>query len=217
MPAWTSSSGCRRAADRGAPAHAVDAGERLTVRLRAQSMLERVTIETRTVLSESDANIVRGALADALALRDAAIEDDHDPRYLHPARTIRILIADGECRSVSALAAAAFVDTVDPALAPEAPARPLRLLVDAVPHPARDGDELLERIVTADIDVGLIAIAERLDHARHLHMRSDLDWPSFHGQVRSVYVPAARRLSALMSRRLERWADAFERRLILPH
>jgi hypothetical protein len=216
MPASTSSSGCRKAVDVGASAHAGDAGRRLTVRQRAQSMLERVTIEARTVLSESDANIVRGALAESLALRDAAVDDDHDPRCLHPARSIRILIADGECRSVDALAAAAFVDTVDPALAPEAPADPLRRLVDAVPQPARDGDELLERLVTADFDVGLIAVAERLDHARHLHLRSDLDWPSFHVQVRTVYVPAARRFSALISRRLERWADAFERRLILP-
>jgi hypothetical protein len=195
----------------------VAAGERLTtVRPRAQSMLERVTIEARTVLTGSGANIVRDALADALALRDAAVEDDHDSRYLHPARTIRILIADGECRSANALAAAAFVDTVDPALTPEAPAPALRFLADAVPRPGRHGDELLERIVTADIDVGLIAVAERLDHARHLHLRNDLDWPSFHAQVRSVYVPAARRFSALISRRLERWADAFERRLILP-
>lgn len=179
-------------------------------------MIERVTTEARAVLSRSDADIVRGALADALAVRDAAIADDHDPRYLHTARTIRILIADGECRSVSALAAAAFVDTVDPGLAPAPPAEPLRRIVDAVPRPDRDGDELLERIVTADFDVGLVAVAERLDQARHLHLRSDLDWPSFHAQIRTVYVPAARRFSALIARRTERWSDAFERRLILP-
>lgn len=186
------------------------------MRQRAQAMLERVSIEARAVLPEPAAAVVRRALAESLELRDARVADDHDPRYLHPARTIRILIADGECRSTEALAAAAFVDTVDRELAPPAPVPALGAIVDAVPRPDVHGDELLERLVSADIDAGLIAVAERLDHARHLHMRTDLDWPSFHEQVRSTYAPAARRCSALIARRLDRWVDAFERRLILP-
>jgi (p)ppGpp synthase/HD superfamily hydrolase len=195
----------------------VAAGERLnTLRPRAQAMLERVTSEARAVLTSAEANIVRGALAEALGPRDAHIDDDHDPRALHPARTIRILIADGACRSVDALAAAAFVDTIDPHLAPAPPTALLRSLVDAVPRPERDGDRLLERIVTADHDVALVTLVERLDHARHLHLRSELPWPQFHADVRTVYIPAARRLAARIARRYERWADAFERRLILP-
>jgi (p)ppGpp synthase/HD superfamily hydrolase len=179
-------------------------------------MIERVTIEARSVLDRSDANIVRGALTEALALRDARIEDDHDPRYLHPARTIRILIADGDCRSVETLAAAAFVDTIDRELAPAPPTVPLRDFVEAVPRPDRDADLLLERIVTAEHDVALVALAERLDHARQLHMRAAPAWPAFHAEVRAVYIPAARRVAAQIARRLERWADAFERRLIMP-
>lgn len=186
------------------------------MRQRAQSMIERVTIEARTVLPDAMANIVRGALIESLALRDATVEDDHDPRYLHPARTIRIMIADGECRSVDALAAAAFVDTVDTQLQPPAPDR-LRHLIEAVPSPATERDELLERLITADIHAALIAVAERLDQARHIHLRRDIDWPSFHAEVRAVYAPAARRIAAPVARRLDRWADAFERRLILPH
>lgn len=193
------------------------AGKRLShVRQRAQAMIERVTSEARAVLNETDAAIVRGALAESLTLRDDRVEDDHDPRYLHPARTIRILIADGDCRSVDALAAAAFVDTIDPALVPPAPVSRLRTIAYSVPRPGHEGEQLLERLVTADLDTGLIAVAERLDHARHLHLRSDLDWRSFHTEVRNTYVPAARRFSALIARRLERWADAFERRLIIP-
>jgi hypothetical protein len=179
-------------------------------------MLERVTLEARAVLSEAEAAAVHDALAQSLSHRDAHIDNDHDPRYLHPARTIRILISDGECRSAAALAAAAFVDTIDTALAPAATGAALIRLTDAVPRPDRDGDQLLERLVTADADAGLIAIAERLDHARHLHLRSDLDWPSFHASIRAAYGPAARRLSARIARRLDRWADAFERRLIIP-
>jgi (p)ppGpp synthase/HD superfamily hydrolase len=179
-------------------------------------MLERVTIEARAVLTSAEANVVRGALAEALGPRDSAIEDDHDPRALHPARTIRILIADGACRSVDALAAAAFVDTLDSHLPPVPPTALLRSLVSAVPRPDRDADLLLERIVTADYDVALITLAERLDHARHLHMRPELHWAGFHAEVRAVYLPAARRLAAQIARRFARWADAFERRLILP-
>ena len=179
-------------------------------------MLERVTIEARAALPAAGAGIVRGALAESLAVRDAAIDDDHDPRYLHPARTIRIMIADGDCRSVDALAAAAFVDTVDAWLTPAPPVPGLHAIVAQVPRPELAGDELLERIVTADIEVGLITVAERLDHARHIHLRSDVAWAPFHAQIRATYVPAARRVSAQIARRLERWADAFERRLILP-
>lgn len=179
-------------------------------------MLERVSIEARAVLAETDAGDVRRALARSLEYRAGVITDERDPRLLHTARTIRILIADGACRSADALAAAAFVDTVDRDLVPRAPAARLTDIVNAVPHPEHDADQLLERIVTADIDVGLITIAERLDHARHLHLRHDLDRHAFHAAIRSVYAPAARRFSARIARRLERWADAFERRLILP-
>lgn len=188
----------------------------MTVRPRAQAMLERVTIEARAALGDHDAAIVRGALSESLAFRDARVSDDHDPRYLHTARTIRIMIADGGCRSVDALAAAAFVDTLDPELTPPAPAAPLRALATAVPQPDAARDELLERLVSAEDDVCLIAVAERLDHARHLHLRSGPPWRPFHDQIRAAYIPAARRCSARIARRLERWADAFERRLILP-
>ena len=57
-----------------------------------------------------------------LSARDTAIEDDHDPRSLHPARTIRVAIADGRCDDPGALAAAAFVDSIDAYLVPEPPA-----------------------------------------------------------------------------------------------
>ncbi|HEX6133454.1 MAG TPA: hypothetical protein VFZ24_05810 [Longimicrobiales bacterium] len=186
------------------------------MRDRVHAMLERVDTEARAALGDTAARRVRAALAEALALRDAAINDDRDTRLLHPARTIRILIADGACRSADALAAAACLDTIDPALAPEPPPL-LRPIVNAVPRadPGAD-DQLLEQIVTADHDTALLALAERLDHVRHLHLRRDLDPRPLHAQVREVYAPAARRFSAQIARRFDRWADAFERRLVFP-
>lgn len=202
------------------------AGERLNdsvpqssavaLRQRAHAMLDRVTVEAQAVLPHAEASVVRGALAHALSIRDRTIEDDHDPRYLHPARTIRILIADGGCRDVTALVAAAFTDTVDPGLAPSPPTAALRSFVAAIPRPDVGKDDLLERLVIADPAVALVALVERLDHARHIHLRDDLPWPPFHADIRSIYLPAARRFSPVIARRLEHWADAFERRLILP-
>ena len=201
------------------------AGERLSdslphsdvaLRQRAHAMLDRVTVEAQAVLAHADASLVRGALAHALSIRDRTIDDDHDPRYLHPARTIRILIADGGCRDVTALAAAAFTDTVDTALAPEPPVSALRDFVAAIPRPGNGADDLLERLVIADPAVALVALAERLDHARHIHLRDDVPWSPFHADVRAIYLPAARRFSPVVARRFEHWADAFERRLILP-
>lgn len=179
-------------------------------------MLERVAAEARAAVGDDGARRVRAALAPALDHRAAALADDHDPRLLHPARTIRILIADAGCRSADTLAAGACLDTIDTALATVPPPE-LRPILDAVPRgdPGND-DELLERLVTAEHDVALLALAERLDHVRHLHLRRDLDPRPFLAQVRAVHAPAARRFSPRLARRFDRWADAFERRLIMP-
>jgi hypothetical protein len=183
-------------------------------------MLDRASAEAAAVLDADGTARVHRALSAALAHRQAVIDDDHDPRTLLPARTIRILVADAGCRSADALAAAAFVDSVEPHLAPdaalldEAAAR----LRAAVPLPAAaDAPDvgMLERLVTAEPECAIVAIAERLDQARHLHQRANGSWAAFHAGIRADYVPAARRLAPMLARRLERWADAFERRLLL--
>lgn len=185
------------------------------MRDRARAMLERVRTEARAAVGAVDADTIAAALETALRARDRAIDDDHDPRYLHPARTIRIAIADGPCTNTGALAAGAFIDTVDAWLVPEPPA-PLKPWVDAVPVAGADRDLLLERIITADPDAAVIALAERLDQVRHVHLRHDRDARAAHAEVRAICIPAARRVSAVIARRFEHWADAFERKLILP-
>jgi hypothetical protein len=190
-------------------------------------MLERVTVEARAALSDADALVVRAALETCLTLRDERIPDDHDARLLHPARTIRILIADTECRSAAALAAAAFVDSEHPDLVPPfgfVAARhglvdesAVRDVLQSVPLPSAGHDDLLERLVTAPADAAVVALAERLDQVRHLHLRPELPWEEHHAEVRAVYFPAAQRLAPVLARRLHRWADAFERRLLLRH
>jgi hypothetical protein len=180
-------------------------------------MVRRVALETGTAIGEAVAQSVSSAVGAALAARDAAIEYDHDSRILHPGRTVLILLSDTDCRTPAALAAAAFVESIDAefalppaALADVAGADAARLLGRM---PVALPERLLEELVSADDDVALIRLAERLDHARHLHLRDDLDWPALHLEVCDVWIPAAHRFAPRLARRFERWEASFRRRL----
>jgi hypothetical protein len=85
----------------------------------------------------------------------------------------------------------------------------------AVPKPEVGAEDIVEQLVTADERLAIVALAEKLDHARHLHMRDDLPWASLHASIRAGWITAARRISPPLARRFEHWADAFERRLVL--
>jgi hypothetical protein len=190
------------------------------LRMRTAAMVERVALEAAAGLGAGPGGVVRDAVEAALQYRDTRLDDDHDPRLLHPARTILILLSDTGCRSAYALAAAACAESVDLELTPGPEAllgcagRDAVAIAAAVPLPAgEDDDMLLERLITSGEDASLIALAERLDQARHLHLRPELAWLAFHESVEREYIPAARWLSPPLARRFERWADAFRRRL----
>ncbi|HSJ13071.1 MAG TPA: hypothetical protein VK939_01575 [Longimicrobiales bacterium] len=144
------------------------------------------------------------ALTAALRLRAAL--DDHHPWFLHPARTALILLDD--CAEVDpvVLATAVGVDSLVPDWH-TVPAGPLQ-----IPVPARAGERLLEALVAAPRRVRLVACAERLDHARHLHMVEYADAAGFRAQVAEVYLPVAERTDALLARRMRRWLEAAGRR-----
>jgi (p)ppGpp synthase/HD superfamily hydrolase len=141
----------------------------------------------------------------------------HD--MLHPARCALILIENAHCQDARLLAAAQVTETYVPALrvTREAVAGTLgedvAKLSAAVPDPQNDPEMLLEKLITADDDVALIALAERLDHARHLHLRAPAVWRDYFEQTTAVYLPVAGRVHPELYRRLERWAGAFEQRL----
>jgi hypothetical protein len=201
----------------GARRHAVTR----PLRQRAASMVERVGFETARAIDTAAAAVVTAAVEAALVPRDRKIEDDHDVRALHPARTVLILLADTECRDPVALAAAAFVETLDgeltaprSSLAMTAGAEAVRLM-HQVPVPGHDAEQLLELLVSAEEPAVLIALAERLDHARHLHLRPGLDWEAFHAEIENTYLPVAARIAPQLARRLDRWAESFGRRLLV--
>jgi hypothetical protein len=189
------------------------------LRERASSMVERVGFEAVRAIGAAGAATVAAAVEAALGPRDRRIDDDHDVRVLHPARTVLILLSDTDCRDPAALAAAAFVESLDGQFA--APRSSLAMIAGAdavrlmhqVPVPGHDPELLLELLVSAEYDAALMGLAERLDHARHLHLRPELDWVAFHDEVEHAYLPVARHVAPALARRFEKWTDTFRRRL----
>jgi len=159
--------------------------------------------------------------AHALAMgpRAAALGDDRHPAFLHPGRTVLILLRDTECRDPVVLAAAAVAESEDRHLAVDSGAvlralgEEVAALAAAVPMP--DDETLAYALVTAEERVRLVALAERLDHLRHGHLRdADHGWrASIHQQARSVYLPIAERTHPRLAQRYEHWCRTFGRRL----
>ena len=145
------------------------------------------------------------------------LPEDH-PMALHPARTVLILFHDCGIHDAVMLSAAAVIDSTVPrrsvpvdVVAAELGERAAELRT-AVPVPERAGEELLEQLLIAEPAAQLIALAERLDFARHLHLLPEENWLREHELIRSVYLPLALRADPMLARRFSRWADSFGRR-----
>jgi hypothetical protein len=163
------------------------------------------------------------ALELAMARRIERIQDDHDPRFLHPARTILVLVEDVGLLAPGPLVVAPLLDSVDPglsasdeavlgALGPETEEarRGLPRLPGGLLGPASgDEEDAWFRAMSALEPVWLATmLAEALDHARHLHLL-----PSSEGRglgaarVGRFMIPLASRCGAGME-----GADVLERR-----
>jgi hypothetical protein len=163
---------------------------------------------SREAIPQSGLRQIDDALTAALEWRDAILPDDHDIDALHPARTILILLDDAALTDPALLAAAALHESVRPDLCVTsewgvALPSPLDLPVD----------ELLEALVLLDRPLADVVLAERLDHARHLHLRPRSEWPAGLAMEEAVYLPLARRHDGPIGRRYERWHRAFTRRI----
>jgi len=168
---------------------------------------------------EDDA-VERVAAAHALAMapRIAAIEDDHDPAYLHPGRCVLLLLQDVGGVPALALGAAAVHESERPDLRVAVDDIRAELgdvvadLVGSLPLP---GDErLLERLVTLDEPALLVALAERLDQLRHAHLREDHAWwRTIFDEADAIWVPMAERTHPRLADRFRHWHRTFARRL----
>lgn len=155
----------------------------------------------------------------AMGPRVQAIDDDHHPLFLHPGRSVLILLRDAAVTEPIILAAAALTESEDPGFRIDA--RDVRALVggevadlvEAVP--LAGSDSLAEALVTASERVRLIALAERLDHLRHAHLRdADEAWRrTVHAEASRIYLPVAERTHERLAQRYRHWCRTFARRL----
>ena len=170
-------------------------------------------------LELADLDLVNRACALALEPRVARLEDDHHPAYLHPGRSVLILLQDvGPLPSV-ALAAAAVLESQDREL--RLPAERVtaelgeRVAASVSTIPLPGDDRLVERLIDLGADLALAALAERLDNLRHLHLREDLEavWSDHHEEVTTVWLPFAQRVHPRLAIRFGHWARTFVKRI----
>jgi (p)ppGpp synthase/HD superfamily hydrolase len=167
------------------------------------------------------AHVARINTAHALAMgpRVARLDSQRHPAYLHPGHTILILMRDAGVVDPTLLAAAALVESEDGDLRigldriRAVVGDDIASVVEAVPLPGRA--ELAEELVVAPEGVRLVALAERLDQARHAHLReADRVWKAaLLEEVARVYLPVAERTHAKLATRFRHWSKAFGRRL----
>lgn len=187
---------------------------------RGAAMAASIARAARSIgMSEADIRGLSRAHALAMERRVAALDDDHHPLFLHPGRSVLILIRDVGCADPRILAAAALVESEDAEFRTDAVAIRGSLgdevaeLVRSVPL-ART-ESLAEVLVTAADPVRLVALAERLDHLRHAHLRdAGREWRALaHAEAEAVYLPVAMRTHPRLGDRYQHWCRAFARRL----
>lgn len=153
----------------------------------------------------------------AMEPRHRLLDDDHDPRYLHPGRTALVALGDGGIRDARILAAALFLDTLSPELSPspgavrdaalESGVSGIQEAWDAAAAcPRPDDEDLVERLVTAEDEERVLALCEWMDQLRHLRSWGNRDQVAL-GQrlTRQVYLPAAERTRESLARRFRWW------------
>ena len=167
-------------------------------------------------LSKPGVELLTRAHALAMTPRLAALLDDHDPAYLHPGRTAVILLDDLALVDAEWIATAMLLDTVRPDL--EVSLDALRELPEPViarwkELPRPDAETLVEDLLALEPDALNVALAERLDQLRHIHLWDDVE------HAARVYVHAAETYSRVavrshpeLARRYAWWTRTFARK-----
>ena len=188
---------------------------------RAGAMARRLAATAeRLGMPPESTSLVLQAYGVAMDHRKARIDDERDPDFLHPARTVLILMDDlGETDDVT-LAAAALCETRDRKLACGAELmsgldeRVTGRLAEVPRLAGPGGPDILELLVGAPEPARRIALAERLDHARHLHLRDRYEWREYHSVCCRAYAVVARRTHPVLEQRWTWWCRTFEERFL---
>jgi hypothetical protein len=171
----------------------------------------------RAGIDAAGSALILAAYRAAMAHRAPRLADEHHIDYLHPGRTALILIDDLGITDAEVVAAGVLTETLVPELEARAPSEippAVLALRDQVPTPPRSGERLLEDLLVADEAIRLIALAERLDHDRHLHLRDQGEWSARHHESCTVYRALAPLTHPTLERRYRWWCDTFERRFL---
>jgi len=165
-------------------------------------------------VDRSGRDLIGKAMEAAMSLRWAAIDDDHHPDYLHPGRTVVILLDDIGLTDPVALAAACLLDTRRDDLEPS----DRDVTQDVSPAvtafrrevPRSGSVTLLEDLLASEPEVVLVALAERLDQVRHAHFWGDRsEARAAHQEAAEVYLKMAERAHARLAARYNSWCGAF--------
>ncbi len=187
---------------------------------RGSAMAASVVRTARSFgLGAAGVSLVSRAHAVAMEPRVLAIDDDHHPLFLHPGRSVLILLRDARVTDAATLAAAAVTESEDVAFRIDS--RDVRMhLGDEVADvvlsvPIAGSESLAEALVTADEHVRLVALAERLDHLRHAHLRETGEaWRrAIHAEASAIYLPVAERTHPRLAQRYRHWCRTFAKRL----
>lgn len=179
---------------------------------RAEHMALRLE-RTAARAGIAEAGFLRTVHGVAMEPRRRLLPDEDAPQYLHPGRTAIVALTEGGVSDVDALAAALFLESLDPRLAVEAE-RVRELGDDRVTtawHRARelprpDSPGLVETLVTADQATAAVLLAEWVDQLRHVRLWAAPERVAeAHRLTREVYLPAAERGHETLARRLRWW------------
>jgi hypothetical protein len=154
----------------------------------------------------------------ALAMAPRRVLDEHDPAFLHPGRTILVLLQDVGPLRPELLAAAAVHESEEARfrLDPSVVRRELgdRVADILISLPLPSDEDFVERLVTLGDGARLAALAERLDHIRHAHLRDDPTWwRALRDEVTLAWAPVAERTHPRLADRYRAWLRAISRRL----
>jgi hypothetical protein len=186
---------------------------------RVDAMARSVVSATRAAgYPPNDVSRLGRAIETAMAPRIERLSDDHHPAFLHPGRSVLVLVRDVGAVPSETLVVAALLETEDAELRvsmDEVARVGPRTLDDLSAMPLPGDERLMERLVGLPRGLALAVLAERLDHLRHLHLREDL-WPHWverHREVVEAWLPFAERAEPGLATRFGHWERTFRRRL----
>jgi hypothetical protein len=184
---------------------------------RARAMAGSVERIARGVgLAEPEVDLV--ARAYALAMEPRRVLDEHHPAFLHPGRSILVLLQDVGPLPAEVLAAAAVHESEEAGFRLNV-SDVRRALGNAVADlgsslPLPTDEDLVELLVTLDERARLAALAERLDHIRHAHLEENpARWRALRDEVSAAWAPVAERTHSRLADRYRAWLRAIDRRL----